>query len=124
MANGNRGESTIEINGRMVTLRPTMEAISNIEFELNRSVLDIVRSNGPAGPDGLPTAFNLKMREVGIILYQAIRVIPENAWADREIILEDVYSHLADRTARAFLFLVMALNVGDDDPALDQLKKK
>ena len=43
MTNKLRGEVEIELSGEKWTLRPTFEALSNIESKLNKSIPEIVR---------------------------------------------------------------------------------
>ncbi len=131
MTNQHRQEMQITLGGAERTLRPTLEAVVNMEAELGRGLLDIlVQSRNPMNGTGLA------VRDVGTILFwgmwgAGLRTIERKGGGilgggtlqvpiTRDMVLDWVWQErgagrYAEVNALAWAFANMAINVQEPE---------
>jgi hypothetical protein len=70
MANENRGEVAIELGGESFTLRPTFDALSNMETRTGLGVIELAQRCTPTDYGG---SWKFTTRDVHAVLIEAIK---------------------------------------------------
>lgn len=126
MSNPHKRELQVILGKKTYTMKPTLEAVVQLEDELGRGLLDVLSTMGAARRDGALGA--LKVKEIASVLRwgvwggTGVMLEPEDAlfgvWAYRE------QGKLPYICGLAMGFISLALNVDDPQIAEEQGTKK